>query len=174
MHLTLHTGWLGSGIDVVLPAAVSWFSFAPFPCQLGLRRSNSFSGADEYFSSPEFNFFLLSFAGLTDLCFGILSLINLFPQIVPFLPGDGVLGCLELLKDGLWEEQLMKPFEPRSPCHPSVWRAGWGGELWSSPCHRHASCCPLSPPGIVWLASGLREGAVRPQSKQAIGEWTTG
>lgn len=75
-------------------------SFAPFPCPLGLGRNSSFSGAGKYASRPKFNFFPSLFCCLDCLVFQDFSLINLFPETLPFLPGDGVLGSLMGTSEG--------------------------------------------------------------------------
>lgn len=93
MRLTLQAGQLLCGIYAALPAAAGWLSFAHFLANWGFREAVLFLVLMNIFLARSLIF---SFLVLLLDCLALqdFKLVNLLPQILPFLPGDGVLGCL--------------------------------------------------------------------------------
>ena len=100
----------------------------------------------------------------------MLSLINLFHQILPFLPGDDVLGCLTGTSEGWGVERaadkVLRGQVPLSflSLESRVGRGSCGPALVTI----MPDAALLSPPGIVRSASGLRWGCA---SSEQAGFW---
>lgn len=101
-------------------------SCAPFPCRWGLPGSISFSGADDGASSPKFHFFPSEFCCLDSLVLLDFKLDYSSPSNLTVFSWRWCFGVSDwkLRRTGVWEEGLMKLFEPRHLCHSLSFSAG--------------------------------------------------